>query len=64
MSARRRRVRRELRHQSIFSGLDVVYSRELPLNKGPQLGSVMYVTASAGLILASHVINKISGLGR
>lgn len=59
-----RRVRRELRHQGISSGLDVVYSSELPLNSGPQLGSIIYVTAAAGLILASHVINRVLDLSQ
>lgn len=56
-----RRIRRELRKQGIYSGLKVVYSREIPLLKGPELGSVVYVTATAGLLLAAHTINSLMG---
>lgn len=56
-----RRVRRELRKQGIYSGLTVVYSMEAPLLKGLEMGSAVYVTASAGLLLAAHTVNCISG---
>ncbi len=57
-----RKVRRELREYGIYSGLPVVYSQEMPLRKGPQLGSIVYVTATAGLLLAAYVVNSILGL--
>jgi tRNA A37 threonylcarbamoyladenosine dehydratase len=54
-----RRIRRELRKKGIYSGLKVVYSRELPLLKGRELGSMIYVTATAGLLLAAHTVNSL-----
>jgi tRNA A37 threonylcarbamoyladenosine dehydratase len=54
-----RRIRRELRKKGINSGLKVVYSRELPLLKGRELGSMIYVTATAGLLLAAHTVNSL-----
>ncbi|KUG03549.1 csdl (ec-ygdl) protein of the hesa/moeb/thif family, part of the csda-e-l sulfur transfer pathway [hydrocarbon metagenome] len=57
-----RKVRRELREYGIHSGLTVVYSQEIPLRKGPQLGSIVYVTATAGLLLAAYAVNSILGL--
>ncbi|NLO20543.1 MAG: tRNA threonylcarbamoyladenosine dehydratase [Syntrophomonadaceae bacterium] len=56
-----RRIRRELRKQGIYSGLKVVYSQELPLLKGRELGSMIYVTATAGLLLAAHTVNSLMG---
>lgn len=56
-----RRIRRELRKQGIYSGLKVVYSRELPLLKGRELGSMIYVTATAGLLLAAYTVNSLMG---
>lgn len=58
-----RRVRRQLRQEGISSGLKVVYSMEPPqrLDDHPQaLGSLVCVTASAGLLLACHAIQRIA----
>jgi len=57
-----RRVRRGLRQNGVYSGLNVVYSREIPLKKGPELGSIVFVTAVAGMMLASFAVNSILGL--
>lgn len=57
-----RKVRRELRQYGIYSGLTVVYSQETPLRNGAELGSIVYVTATAGLLLVAHVVNSILGL--
>ncbi len=57
-----RKVRHELRGYGVYSGLTVVYSQEIPLRKGPELGSIVYVTATAGLLLAAHVVNSILSL--
>ncbi len=60
-----RRLRRDLRQEGINEGVMVVYSTELPIK--PQagedrLGSLPFVPASAGLLLASHVICSILGM--
>jgi len=63
-----RKLRKELRKENINEGITVVYSSEVPLK--PQtggedrLGSLPFVPASAGLLLASHAINSILGLNR
>ncbi len=57
-----RKVRRELRQYGIYTGLTVVYSQEIPLRNGAELGSIVYVTATAGLLLAAHAVNSILGL--
>ncbi len=59
-----RKVRYELRGYGIHAGLTVVYSQETPLRKGAQLGSIVYVTATAGLLLAAHTVNNILGLDK
>lgn len=61
-----RKVRRELRKDNIHRGVDVVFSRENPrtlVGAGPgSLGSLVTVTASAGLLMAAHAINCLIGL--
>jgi tRNA A37 threonylcarbamoyladenosine dehydratase len=58
-----RKVRRELRKNNIHQGVDVVFSRENPkplLGTGPGLlGSLVTVTASAGLLMAAHAIDHL-----
>lgn len=59
-----RKVRRELRRANIDQGVDVVFSRENPkkvlgTDPGP-LGSLITVTASAGLLMAAQAINHIT----
>lgn len=62
-----RKVRRELRKDDILSGLEVVFSREqprrLPPEAGPAaLGSIVTVTASAGMLMAQQAINRLLNL--
>jgi tRNA A37 threonylcarbamoyladenosine dehydratase len=57
-----RRIRRELHKENIYSGFKVVFSLEPPLKPGydtAELGSIVTVTATAGLLLASVVINNL-----
>ncbi len=55
-------LRQKLRAKGITSGIPVVFSTESPRTTGSStIGSVSFVPAAAGLILASHVIKKISG---
>ena len=72
-------MRKELRRRGV-KGLKVVYSKELPLKPltdgdeppeaGPHTakretpGSIAFVPAAAGLILAGEVIRDLTGLGR
>ena len=59
-----RKVRQKLRELEIFKGIDVVYSKEkLPVkNMGEgKVGSMIFVPASAGLLMASYVVKKIIG---
>lgn len=60
-----RRVRRELRKFNINQGVPVVYSREMPVKSAAEveskLGTMSFVPATAGLLLASYAINSILG---
>lgn len=55
-----RKLRHELRKVDIEEGLQVVYSREKPVQTEPGLpvGSISFVPSVAGLILASAVIRS------
>lgn len=61
-----RKVRRELRKDNIHHGVDVVFSRENPrplVGASPgALGSLVTVTASAGLLMAAHAIDHLIAL--
>ena len=57
-----RRLRKLLRENGTGS-LRAVYSTELPVRKGPP-GSVMFVTAAAGLVLAGEMIRLLLERGR
>ena len=53
-------MRRELRKNGVDT-LDVVYSTELPAKTDTNtIGSLVYVTATAGLLAASHVIRELT----
>ena len=64
-------LRRELRKRGI-EHLDVVYSTELPMTPRPLdtppagkytvPGSVMWVPATAGLLMAQHIMSKLVGI--
>lgn len=56
-----RKVRKELRKNGIETGLKVVYSTENPLPAAgiTRLGSIAFVPAVAGLLLASEVVKSI-----
>lgn len=52
-------IRRELRERNI-TGVDVLWSDELPLKIGSRTpASISYVPAVAGLLIAGYIINKI-----
>ena len=59
-----RSVRRSLREKGVKSGVTVVYSREQPIksplneNGRPVPASSSLVPSSAGLLMASHIINS------
>ncbi len=62
-----RRVRRKLRQENIRQGFDVVFSREQPrslqeTDRG-MLGSLVTVTATAGLLAASNAIEYLINHG-
>lgn len=60
-----RRLRKELRKSGINRGVEVLYSRETPMRmESPPgaLGSMVYVTAVAGLLMAGHAVNRMLGL--
>jgi len=56
-----RRVRRELGKKGIRTGVPVLWSPELPAGaeKAAVPASISYVPATAGLLMASYVVNKI-----
>lgn len=57
-----RSVRHELRKFKIEKGINVVYSTEKPIDTGSNVtGSMMFVPASAGILMASHIVKKIVG---
>ncbi|MCQ2380878.1 MAG: tRNA threonylcarbamoyladenosine dehydratase [Acidaminococcaceae bacterium] len=57
-----RSVRHELRKFKIEKGINVVYSTEKPIDTGSNMtGSMMFVPASAGILMASHIVKKIVG---
>lgn len=54
-------MRKELKKRNIFS-LDVVYSTEEPFlkyNNTKTIGSVPFVPSVAGLLIVSHIVNKL-----
>ena len=62
-----RRVRRELRKDGIVKGLEVVYSRAQPRRPAAEtnpaaLGSMVTVTASAGLLMAQQAVKRLLDL--
>lgn len=63
-----RKLRKELRKEGISEGFDVVFSLESPLAdannaaEDHQLGSMVFVPASAGILMGSFVVKKILGL--
>ncbi|MDR1159386.1 MAG: tRNA threonylcarbamoyladenosine dehydratase [Syntrophomonadaceae bacterium] len=58
-----KKVRLGLRRIGIESGIDVVFSQEEPkINEPGTLGSMIFVPASAGLLLASWVIKRIANI--
>ncbi len=62
-----RAVRLSLRRKGITSGVKVVYSTEKPVKPAlpsPVPGTVSYVPAVAGLILAGEIIRELAGLGK
>ncbi len=54
-------VRKRLKDQGITKGIDVVFSLEEPqyANKGDVPGSMVFVPASAGLLMASYIVRKL-----
>lgn len=55
-----RKVRRALRKAGIEKGVEVVYSQEEPVLSGnPDLGSMVFVPGSAGLLLAARVVGNL-----
>lgn len=60
-----RKLRRELRKNGINKGVMVVYSTEIPIQPETgenHLGSLPFVPAVAGLLLANYVIRRILGI--
>ena len=59
-----RSVRRKLREHGIKRGVTVVYSREIPHKSGltedgrPVPSSSPFVPSSAGILMASHIVNR------
>ena len=58
-----RRLRRALKEEGIAEGIEAVWSTELPLEpkeagEGP--ASMIFVPASAGLLMASHIIRRLT----
>lgn len=57
-----RNVRSALRKKGIEKGIDVVYSTEIPIATGSNVpGSMIFVPASAGILMAGHIVRKIIG---
>jgi tRNA A37 threonylcarbamoyladenosine dehydratase len=58
-----RRLRRALKEEGISQGLDVVWSDEIPISpkiEGQGPASMIFVPASAGLLMASFIVRKIT----
>lgn len=51
-------MRKRLRESGV-EHLKVVYSREKPLVKGPDIGSVSFVPAAAGMLMAEEIIKDL-----
>ncbi|MDD3878952.1 MAG: tRNA threonylcarbamoyladenosine dehydratase [Syntrophomonas sp.] len=58
-----RKLRRGLRRENILQGVPVVYSRETPVKTTysgeTRLGSISFVPAAAGLLLASYAVKQL-----
>ncbi len=56
-----RKMRQLLRKEGIVKGIDVVYSLEEPQKAelNATVGSMIFVPASAGLMMASHIVKNI-----
>ena len=55
-------IRNKLRKERIFAKVPVVYSKEIPRKtENDVIGSTSFVPSSAGLLMASYVVNKILG---
>lgn len=54
-------VRKRLREYGI-EHIPVVYSREKPIPRDGELGSISYVPAAAGLVLGGYVLRCLAGL--
>lgn len=52
-------MRKYVKDEIITENITVLSSKELPIKNGNKLGSNSYVPASAGLLIASHVINNL-----
>lgn len=53
-------IRKELRKKRIEKGVEVVYSKELPIQGKHQVpGSISFVPSTAGLVCAAVVVNRL-----
>lgn len=57
-------VRKQLRQAGIEKGITVVFSQENPVyaNKSAVPGSMVFVPASAGLLMASYIVRRLIGI--
>jgi tRNA A37 threonylcarbamoyladenosine dehydratase len=57
-------IRKRLREQGITKGVTVVFSTETPIyaDKSATPGSMVFVPASAGLLMASYIVRKLVNL--
>ncbi|MCD8174621.1 MAG: tRNA threonylcarbamoyladenosine dehydratase [Phascolarctobacterium sp.] len=54
-----RNLRKSLRIQGVYRGITVVYSREEPKIKSRTTGSMVFVPASAGILMASFIVRQL-----
>ena len=54
-----KKLRYLLKNNKELLETEVLYSKEVPIPYKGKIGSISYVPSVAGLLLTSHVINKI-----
>lgn len=54
-----KKMRNLLKKEGITTNIPVVFSKEIPLNKDEKISSMIFVPATAGLMLAYYVINDL-----
>ena len=54
-----RKIRKYVNDNKLKGKIPVLYSKEIPIKTEGKVGSTIFVPASAGLLIASHVIRDL-----